>query len=131
IGFADRTVNVLEAKGVDGKPVEVLIARRPMGANSFEDVVRAHQEQERRALRGWKSLFVRESVIDGCIAIETGIRWKGDTGLLYQRQTHIAVDGLVVVLIVNAPVEETEACDELMLRMVNSVNVRRDVALVG
>lgn len=125
IGFVDRTVNELEARPGSGTELGVLVARSPLPADqSLLDVVRAHQDQERRSLRAWAIVFEREGVVDGASTVEVGIRWRGDEGMVYQRQAHLGLAEHVLLLVANAPIEEREACDACMDRILATLKLR-------
>ncbi len=123
--FSDRTVNELAATTDSGAELDVLVARTPLpSGKSLLDVVKAHQDQERRSLRAWAIVFEREGVFDGSAAIEVGIRWRGDDGMVYQRQTHLGLADHVLLLVANGPLEERPACDACMDRMLATLKLR-------
>lgn len=127
VPFVDSTVNVLEAKTTDGRELGVLVARSPLPkGRSLVDMVRAHQDQERRKLRAWSMLFEREDAFDGAAAIEVGVRWRSDEGMVYQRQAHLALGSEVLLFVVNATMEERDACDACMDHLLQTLKLRTE-----
>jgi hypothetical protein len=123
----DRTVNVLEMSTADGRELGVLIARSPLPrGKSLLDVVRAHQDHERRKLRGWSTVFERQDEVDGAPAVELGVRWRGDDGMVYQRQAHLGLGDEVLLFIVNGDMDEREACDACMDRLLRTLKLRTE-----
>ncbi len=125
-GFVDRSIHRLETVTAGGKDFTVVVIRNPLApGKSVRDVFVEHQDRERRSLLGWTSLAEREVDIDGCPAIEACIRWKSDRGMVYQRQLHLGFDREVLVVVANGAMEEREACDATMDRIVATFRVRR------
>ena len=123
--FVDRTVNVLEAMAADGRSLGVLVARSPFPKDKrLAELVEAHQAQERRSFRGWASVFEREGVFDGVTAIEVGVRWRSDEGMVYQRQAHLGLADQVLLLVASSPLEEREICDASMDRLLATLRFR-------
>ena len=108
----DRTVNVIELGGgaIPGLGLMVARADFPVG-KSLREVVAAHMDHERRSLRSWSLVFEREGEASGQPMIEVGTRWRGDDGMVYQRQAHIGLDDVVLLLVGNGPLEERERID--------------------
>lgn len=108
----DRTVHVLELGDgqIPGLGLMVARAEFPVG-KSLREVVAAHLEHERRAMRGWALVFEREGEAGGQPMIEVGTRWRGDDGMVYQRQAHLGLDDTVLLLVGNGPLEERERID--------------------
>jgi hypothetical protein len=128
LAFADRTVNVLEATTPEGGEVGVLIARTTLPAGtSLRDVVDAHQDQERRTLRAWAVVSERDGEIDGAPLVEVAIQWRGDDGMVYQRQAHVGLSDQVMLVVVNGPLEDRAACDACMDRVLGSMKLRTGV----
>jgi len=124
-GFADRTVNVLEATGPEGQKLGLLVARSPYApGKGLRDAVAEHQKQERRTLRAWSVLCERDSVVDGVPAVEVQIRWRSDEGMVYQRQAHIGLADVVLLFVANAPLEDREACDACMDQLLQTLSLR-------
>jgi hypothetical protein len=108
----DRTVNVLELGGGAVPGLGLMIARAPFPiGKSLRDIVRAHVEHERRSLRSWSLLFEREGEVEGQAMIELGTRWKAKDGITYQRQAHIGIGDVVLLLVGNGPLAERERTD--------------------
>lgn len=119
----DRTVNVLELGGVPG--LGLMVARAPFAVGkSLRDLVREHVEHERRTFRRWSLLFERESEVEGQPMIELGTRWKSDEGMIYQRQAHIGLDDVVLLLVGNGPLEERERTDAHVERALATMQLR-------
>lgn len=126
LGFADRSVHKLFAQSPLGGEIGVVAIRVPLDAQtSLEQAVLAHQEREQRTLRGWAQLFGRAIEVDGYAAIEVGVRWKNDAGMVYHRQIHIGLEGFVLILAANAPMEERETCDAVIEEALRTFRMRR------
>lgn len=122
----DRTVHVLELGGGAIPGLGLMLARStlPVG-KSLRDVVTAHREHERRSLRSWSLLFEREGEIDDQPMIELGTRWKSEAGMVYQRQAHIGIDEVVLLLVGNGPLEERERTDAHVTLALSTLRLRR------
>lgn len=125
IEVTDRTVNVLELGGGAVPGLGLMVARSalPVG-KSLRDVVKGHLDHERRSLRAWSLLFEQEGEVDGQPMIEVGTRWKGDDGLVYQRQAHIGLGDVVLLLVGNGPLEERERTDAHVERALATMRLR-------
>jgi len=125
IPVVDRTVHVLELGGGAVPGLGLMVARSalPVG-RSLRDVVKAHVDHERRSLRAWSLIFERDGEVLGRPMIELGTRWKGDTGMVYQRQAHIGLSESVLLLVGNGPLEERAACDEHVERALMTLQLR-------
>ena len=125
VPVVDRTVNVLELGGGAVPGLGLMVARTalPVG-RSLREVVTAHVEHERRSLRGWSLIFERDGEVLGRPMIELGTRWKGDHGMVYQRQAHIGLSESVLLLVGNGPLEERAACDEHVERALATLQLR-------
>ena len=122
---ADRTVNVLELGGGAVPGLGLLVARSPFPVGkTLREVVGVHVEQERRSLRAWSLLFERDIEVEGQPAIELGTRWRGDSGMVYQRQAHIGLPDIVLLLVGNAPLEERATCDAYMDHVLWTLRLR-------
>jgi hypothetical protein len=126
LAIADRTVHVLELGGGAIPGLGLMLARAPFPVSkSLRDLVKAHADQERLTLRSWSLLFEREGDLDGQPMIELGTRWKGAEGMVYQRQAHIGLDDVVLLLVGNGPLEERERTDAHVERVLSTMRLRR------
>jgi hypothetical protein len=121
----DRTVNVLELGGGAIPGLGLMIARAPFPVGkSLREVVRAHRDHEQRSFRLWSLLFEREGEVDGRAMIELGTRWKGNEGVVYQRQAHIGLGDVVLLLVGNGPMTERERTDAHVERALATLRLR-------
>ncbi|NUP10214.1 MAG: DcrB-related protein [Polyangiaceae bacterium] len=126
VGFVDRTVNVLDAKLDNGRTLGVLVARSRLAEGTgLKEAVEAHQDQERKSLRGWTSLQSEWVEIDGLPAIEVAIQWRADEGMTYQRQLHVLAGDEVLLLVVNGTLEDRAASDATMDFVRSTFSLRR------
>lgn len=126
LAVADRTVHVLELGGGAVPGLGLMLARAPFPVGkSLRDLVKAHTDQERLSLRSWSRVFEREGEVDGQPMIELGSRWRSDDGMVYQRQAHIALDTVVLLLVGNGPLEERERTDAHVELVLSTMRLRR------
>jgi hypothetical protein len=122
----DRTVHVLELGGGALPGLGLMLARAPFPVGkSLRDMVKAHTDQERLTLRSWSLLFEREGDLDGQPMIELGTRWRSEGGMVYQRQVHVGLDDVVLLLVGNGPLEERERTDAHVDRALATMRLRR------
>jgi hypothetical protein len=126
LAVADRTVHVLELGGGAVPGLGLMLARAPFPVGkSLRDLVKAHTDQERLTLRSWSLLFEREGELEDQPMIELGTRWKGAEGMVYQRQAHIGLDDVVLLLVGNGPLGERERTDANVERVLSTMRLRR------
>lgn len=125
IGLVDRTEHRIEATLPGGDLLALQVHRQPIpeGA-SLGEVVGENLRWAERQLPAHSVVFRRESEIAGCPALEVGVTWKGEAGLVYTRQAHLDAQGTWIVFSGNAPLEEREACDALVERAVATFRLR-------
>ena len=125
--FEDRTVHVLASRDDLATDVSLLVSRSPYraGETLAENVTR-HVDRERRALTGWRQLFQREAQIEDAPMIELATRWKGAAGLVYQRQAHIGLARVVLLVVANGRIEDQELCDAHVARALETFRTRRE-----
>jgi hypothetical protein len=126
LAVADRTVHMLELGGGALPGLGLMLARAPFPVGkSLRDLVKAHMDQERLSLLAWSRVFEREGEVDGQPMIELGTRWKGADGMVYQRQAHIALEAVVLLLVGNGPLEERERTDAHVELALSTMRFRR------
>jgi hypothetical protein len=108
LSVVDRTVHAIEL----GPDLGLLLARRPFptGRSLREDVA-AYIDDERGRLRAFSLLHERAIEVAGRPALDLGVRWKSASGMIYQRQAHIALGDLVLLLMGQGPLEHREQID--------------------
>lgn len=122
----DRTVHVLEIGGGAIPGLGLMIARSPIHpGKSLSDMVQMHLDHERRNLRSWSLLFQREGEIEGEPMIDLGTRWKANDGMTYQRQVHIALGEVVLLLVGNGPFAAREHTDAYVGQAISTIRLRR------
>lgn len=113
--FIDKTVNVLETKTASGGELGIVMSRARMPRDkSLHQMVEEHIAEEKRALRAYAVLFEREIQIANLPAIEVGVRWRIDTGMVYHRHAHVAVGDTYLLVSTNTSLQEQAICDMVM-----------------
>ena len=126
-GLVDRTVNVLEGETPAGGELGLLCVRTRLAAGStLREVVAAHLEGERRALRAWELLGEEEAEIDGAPAIRIRARWRADGGMVFQEQAHVAAGASWLLLSANGPLEERAFVEATMERALSTLRLREE-----
>lgn len=125
IGFKDKTVTLLEAQTPKGAEMALMLQRFPLPVGkSLRETVQAHLAGATRKLRGWTVLFERDIEISASPAIELGASWRGEGGMVYTRQAHLAVGNTWLVVAGNAPLAEREAGDQVFEHVISTLSVR-------
>lgn len=125
IGFTDRTVTLLEAKTPAGAEMALMLQRFPLPVGkSLREVVQVHLAGATRKLRGWTVIFERDIEVSSAPAIELGASWRGEGGMVYTRQAHLAVGNTWLVVAGNTPLAERDVCDQLIGHVLSTLNIR-------
>lgn len=126
-GLVDRTVNVLEGETPGGGELGVLCVRTRLAAGkTLREVVAAHLDGERRALRAWELLDEEAADVDGAPAIRVRARWRADAGMVFQEQAHLVAGASWLLLSVNAPLEERAYAEATMERALATLRLREE-----
>jgi hypothetical protein len=125
--LVDRTVHVLEGETPSGGELGVVALRTriPTG-KSLLDLVRLHEDHERRALRAYAVLGEDEVEIDDGPALRVRASWRGESGMVFQEQAHLARRGLWLVFSVTAPLEERQLATRTMDRLTSTLHTRKE-----
>jgi hypothetical protein len=124
-GFRDRTVTYLEGKSPEGTPVALLVQREPFpSGKTLRQVAAAHVNDAKTRLHGYVVLYEREILVDEVPAIDFGVRWRDDTGNVYTRQAHLALDRTLLIVAGEVPFEERERCDTYVDHVLASLRLR-------
>lgn len=124
VGFTDRTVHLFEAALPDGGELGLIVCRTPMPeGKSLRDLVESHVAHEAKQLGGFKLLAEEERTLANRPAIEIASRWRSDGDVVYQRQAHLASDGLWLLFGMTAPLGARDAADALFDRWLGSLNL--------
>lgn len=128
LGFVDETIHVLRAKAIDDGDVSVLVFRSPVSeGKSLREVVASHHDAERRTLAGYAVLFEREIEVASSLVVESALRFRGEGGMMYQRNAHLLVpDHQHLLVAVNGPFEHSELCDRTMEHVLSTLQLRTD-----
>ncbi|NUP05554.1 MAG: DcrB-related protein [Polyangiaceae bacterium] len=127
LGFSDQTVHVLRAKATSDGEINVLVFRNPLPEpKPAREVVTAHRDNERRSLAGFAVLFDREIELDGTVAIEAGIRFRHERGMVYQRNAHFVFADQHLLVVANAPFEDKDTCDRVMDHVLTTLRFRTE-----
>lgn len=119
--FVDKTVNVLETKTASGGDLGIVMSRTRMPTGkTLEQMVEEHIAEEKRALRAYSVLFQREIQIANVPAIEVGVRWRIDRGMVYHRHAHVGIWDTYLLVSTNTALEEREVCDMVMDQVLGS-----------
>lgn len=125
MGFVDRTLHVLGAKTESGDDLELLVNRRPIDeGKSLQEVVAERIAEARRTLRAYSVLFQRDLEVASLPGIDVGERWRNDSGMVYTREVHFAVDRVALSISGNVPLEEKDLCDACMEHVIRTVSIR-------
>jgi hypothetical protein len=125
IGLVDRTVTRLDAVSEDGLAQTIVVhrSRVPEGKSLAELVAESLREAGAR-LRLHAALFQREIAVDGEPALEVGAQWRGEEGMIYTRQVHLALGDAWIVLAGNCALEGRERCDATFDHILATFRVR-------
>ena len=122
---SDRTVTELRFAGGEGRGLWLTVHRTPLPAGeTLASAVEGNAREAARSLPGHTELFRREVEMGGGPAVEIAAEWRGEQGVVYTRQAHLAHDGVWVVFAGNAPAEARGRCDMLMDRVVATFRPR-------
>ncbi len=125
--FDDRTVHVLASREELEGDVSLLVSRsRYRPGESLLDNVARHLERERRSFAGYRQLDLRQLRVDGAPAVDVSTRWRGAAGLVYQRQVHIGLERVVLLVVATGSVAEREACDAHVERALRTFRAREE-----
>jgi hypothetical protein len=123
--FVDRTVTYLEGKAPSGVPVVLLVERAPFPeGKSLRQAVTDVVKDAKKRLRKYEVLFEREAEMADQVAIELGVRWRDDDGVVYTRQTHFVLGSTLMTVAGEVPLEEREFCDAYVDHVVESLRPR-------
>lgn len=112
LGFVDRTVTYLEAKAPSGADLVLVVERQPVPrGKSLRDLVVGHVADARKRMRGYSVLYEREADLVSGPAIDLGIRWRDENGMMYSRHTHLTIGQTWLIVAGEVPLEEREVCD--------------------
>lgn len=120
VGFTDRTVHLFEATDEAGDLGLMIVRTNMPEGKSLRELVEAHIIDEAKKLGGFKILEQREAFWAGVPAIEICSRWRSDGQVMYQRQVHLAAQGLWLLFASTAPLAEQVACDKIMDHVLTS-----------
>jgi len=121
VGFADRTVHLFEVPLDEGGELAFIVCRTPMPeGKSLREVVLAHVAHEAKQLGGFKILAEEERTWAGVPALEVASRWRSEGAVVYQRQAHLAANGLWILFGLNAPLEARAAGDAILDHVLSS-----------
>jgi hypothetical protein len=124
VGFVDRTVHLFELELEQGGEVGLIVCRSKMPVGrTLRELVEAHVTHEAKKLGGFKILEERETSWAGLPAIEVCSRWRSEGKVVYQRQAHIAAAELWLLFGMTAPLDQREACDQLLDHVLSSFRV--------
>ncbi|MBL9023023.1 MAG: DcrB-related protein [Myxococcales bacterium] len=113
--FIDKTVNVLETRTASGGELGIVMSRTRMPREkTLRQMVDEHIAEEKRALRAYAVLFEREIQVANVPAIEVGVRWRIDSGMVYHRHVHVAVWDTYLLVSTNTALQEQAICDMVM-----------------
>lgn len=119
--FVDKTVNILEAKTASGGELGIVMSRTRMPqGKTLDQMVAEHIAEEKRALRAYAVLFQQEIQIANVPAIEVGVKWRLESGMVYHRQAHVAAWDTYLLVSANTSLEEREVCDMVMDQILGS-----------
>lgn len=119
--FTDKTVNVLETKTASGGELGIVMSRTRMPRDkTLRQMVDEHIAEEKRALRAYSVLFEREIQIANVPAIEVGVRWRIDSGMVYHRHAHVAIWETYLLVSTNSSLQEQAICDMVMDQVLGS-----------
>jgi hypothetical protein len=124
-GFVDRTVTYLEGKSPRGTDIVLLVERSPFPeGKTLRQSASQHVNDARKRLRAYAVLFERDSEVAGLPAIDIGVRWRDDKGMVYTRQAHLAVGDTLLIVAGEAPLDEREHCDTCVEHVLASLRFR-------
>lgn len=127
LGFSDETIHVLRAPAEGPGELNVLVFRSKIPSpKPAAEVVAAHRDHERRTLTGFAVLFEREIDVAGNAVLEAGIRFRNESGMIYQRNAHFVFPDQHLLMCANAPLEERERCDRTMDHVLSSFQLRTE-----
>ncbi|EYF08795.1 Hypothetical protein CAP_2656 [Chondromyces apiculatus DSM 436] len=124
-GFVDRTVNYLEGRSPQGTPVALLVQREPFPeGKTLRQATTAHVNDAKKRLRAYTVLFEREVQVSEVPAIDLGVRWRDEKGMVYTRQVHLVLDRTHTIVAGETPFEEREYCDTYVDHVLASLRLR-------
>jgi hypothetical protein len=126
MGFVDHTVTAIDAKTANGADIGIRVHRSALpGEKTLREIVDAHVAEATRSLPAYSLLWKRDATIADAGAIELGARWRGDDYMNYSRQAHFAVQGLWLLISVNTTLEEIDAADLAIDRVLSTLRFAR------
>ena len=123
--YADRSVTVLVREAPSGGAVTLTIERHPMPVGkSLRELVKAHVGQTTLMKRGVAVLFEREREAGGAPAIEVGLRSRGDDGMMFTHEAHVAAGGTRLLFAANAAFADRDAASAQVEHALDSLRLR-------
>jgi len=125
-GFVDHTVTALNAITPGGRDIGIRVHRSALPADKpLRVIVDEHVAEATRTLPAYALLWNRDAQIADAAAIELGARWRGEDSMNYSRQAHFAVQGLWLLVSVNAVLEDLEHADRAMEQVLSTLRFAR------
>lgn len=123
--WTDRTVHVLEAPASTGGKHGLMVTREALAPGAdFTSVVEDRLAQLPRALRGYKLIGRRESVVGGLPAVEIKLSWKSPEGMMFHHLAYVGLYSSVLTFTASCRAALEDDCEAVMAGVLASVRFR-------
>ncbi|HEY4122480.1 MAG TPA: DcrB-related protein [Byssovorax sp.] len=117
----DRTTHRLR---VEGSSVRLSFSRTPLDGDTLDARVAENQRSAAIHLTAHRVIASRRLEIAGLAGHDVAATWRGEAGVVYTRQAHLAAAGAWLTLAASAAEAERAACDAAFERALASLTLR-------